>query len=767
MAGPLDLRGRVIIADAGATRTLGAVQSRLQAIGTLQQRASNALVTSARNVQRSWVAAGGAAFGAYGALRILRGAEDFNRSVFGVGAAAVADYTSAVEDASTGTRKVVVDLDAVRKVMRSVESDVMSLSGELGQTPSRLGGIAEVLAKAGFGSEKLVAATRAIGQVAVTDLETPVSRLAEFASVLDTIYKPRAGESWSKFFTRQMDIVRIGAGETRLSVGSMMEGLRPFSALYAQLGQSEEQNALMLMAGVKAGGEATEIGHTLKSNAVRFMNMTAPSMMAFDQLGLRRGDYMDTAAADPMKVTSYLARMFPEAKVAGKYRSDLMSRMLKAQKDGTYDDPAFFGSLSREIAKRAKIDMNNQESRDAFEERFSNAMFTAGTRVNMLKLMRDLIAKGATPDMMARLFEGRRIGYNTQIMQGLREFGMDDNAEFPRKLGMASGAGLDATQTIYDESAYGKLQRFNAMLEKFQITLSQSAGFEKFLSGITRMFEVLGQLPQPVLDFASTAGVLALALGPVALAFSAIAAVAGPLRWMAGIAGGALGLSKGAGMAGLFGTAGAGAVASTKAGRALAAGMSVAGAAAANKKVADAMISGMSASGAAGAGAAGAAGRAGLWTGAKALGRGALRFIPGLGMALMVGGAAYGGYRAYSDGGGVGDVAKGAALGAIGLDSTAQAAEASQPGQSASGGGLEVQSQQALANARATAEQIKSILTQGMYEAGVAAMAQFAAGITAGGAQAVAAASSVASRVRSATSNTVPLNTGPSMRGAN
>lgn len=762
MAGPLDLRGRVTITN-GGSGTLHAIKGDLSAIGAMSGRTAaktqivgNALATGAANAKRFAGNVGLATVGTYGLISAVAKAEEYNRAIFGVGNAALSDNTR--RDAAG---KVVYDFEKVGAAMKDVENVTMSLTNELGQAPSRLSGIAEVLAKAGFDTEKLAAGTKAVALAAVTDMETPVAALGEFASVLDTIYKPKAGEKWGEFFARQLDIVRVAAGETRLSVGSMMEGLRPFSALYSILGNDEVSNAALLMAGVRKGGEATEIGHTLKMDAVRFLNMTAQQARVFNDLGLRRKDYSDTANIDPIKAVANLARTFRSAEIKGGYRAELETAFEKAQRGGYMDDPEFLGKIRDQIARRGKIDTSNENSRDAFEEQFTNSVFGSGMRVNMPKLFLDMIAKGATPGQWATMYDQRRIGSNMQIKEGLQDF----YKEFIDKLSMADGSGLGATQTIFDQSNFGALMRWQAMWEKFQIGLANSGGLQTFLSGITKAFEVLGSLPKGVTDIAAAAGVLAVALAPLSFAFRGLAGMARVLKAALAFAGiGRAAGAAGAGMAGLFAT-GATAAGVTKAGQMVAKGMSAAGAAATTKAVGDAMIKGMSAGALASTGAS-AAGKLG-W-----LGKLGGRLVPGLGAGLMIGGAGWSAYDSWQRGEGWGDMAKHAAWGAIGLDSApANAAEgpgAAPMDAAASDGasGVQASSQEAVAAAQTAANEIRQAFASiDLAAEGQRMMASLASGIRAGGAQAVAAANDVAAQVRAAGSR-VQLNTGPAMQPA-
>lgn len=422
-------------------------------------------------------------------IALLDKAEEFNKNVFGVGAAVLTDHATKFKDASTGMETVVYDMERVKEVMKGVEDMTRAMSKELGITPTRLSGIAEVLAKAGFEADKLKDATKAVAILSATDLDTPVQRIGEFADVLRTVYKPQDGESFGDFFARQLDIVRIAAAETRLSVGSMMGGLQPFSALYAKAGNSEYNNALMLMAGVKMGGEATEIGHTLKSSAVKFMTMNPESANILSNLGLRRSDYTDLGNLTPMRAAGNLSNSFRAAGIKGNFRKEIEIDIEKAIAKNNLDDPQVFGRIMDKVAKRAGVDMKNENSRAAFEEKFMNAMFGSGLRVDMLKLFKDFIAAGATPAQVSMILERRRIGSLTQILEGLKDY----EKPFSDKLGMASKQGLYASQQLYDESSYGRLQRFKSLIEEFQIKLANSEGFEKLLNGLTRFVDLAGQ----------------------------------------------------------------------------------------------------------------------------------------------------------------------------------------------------------------------------------------------------------------------------------
>jgi len=620
----LDLRGRAIISD-GASGTLNAIKGKLDAVhasGSKLAVMQNALASGSRAWGNATRAAAGAAVGAYGMTNVLRRAEEFNKAVYGVGTAAMSENVRKDE-----AGRVIYDIEKVRGAMQRFEGTALSLSKELGQTPTRIGNIGEVLAKAGFDDEKLRGATRAIAIVASTDMETPVQKIGEFASVLDTIYKPKDGEQWAQFFARQMDIVRIAAGETRLSVGSMMEGLRPFSALYAQMGGDEYQNAVMLMSAVRMGAESTEAGHTLKSNLARFMLMRQEAAALFSGAGFKRSDYTDASALSPTRAAGNLSKTFRAAKIDGKFRREIEMQFEKAMEDGTSSSPDFLNRMMDRVAKAAGVNMSDEVSRERFEDKFLNSVQSAGMKVNMYKLYQDMIERNVAPSMRDLWFEGRRTGTNTQLLEGMRKY----RTEFEGKVGMASGAGIDATQQVYDGSSYGKLQRFNSLIEQFMIRLANSAGFETFLNGVTAIFDKLGALPQPIIDIATHAAVAAVALGPLALGIAALGVVLGPLKWIAGLAAGA-----GAGALGRLGvgaTAGAGSAAVQAA---LAAG---------------------------GGAAAGGLGMR-MLSGTVAAGRLGLRWLPGIGLVAMGGGAAYGGYQAYQRGD---SVLGGAAKGALGI----------------------------------------------------------------------------------------------------
>jgi hypothetical protein len=758
MAGPLDLRGRVTIVN-GASGTLGAIQRQLSAIGSqtgkkvapVGQVVGNTLVTGAANAKRLQGNLVGATAGTWALVSAMKKAEDFNRNVFGVGVAAIGDYTK-----RNGLGEVVIDMDRVRASMTEVSAVSRKLARDMPETPTKLSGIAETLAKAGFGDDKLEAATKWAAVLGSTDTETAASELGAFASVLDTIYKPKQGEQWGNFFKRQLDIVRVAAAETRLSLASTMEGLRPFSSLYSQLGQSETENAMLLMAGIRKGGEAAEVGHTHKSNMLRMLRSTAESTSRFSALGLRRSDYTDLSAMDPMRATGNLSRVFRNANIKGAFRSQLESLMQKAIENGTFDTDEFQTKIMGMVAKRGNIDTSDEVSREAFEEKFINAIFAGGARFNMVKLYQDLIEKGATAADIGTIFEGRRIGTNTQILAGIKDFG----DEFFEKLENADGTGLGAVLKILQESDYGKLQKFYGMLETFQIKLANSEGFQVFLDGLTRAFDALGQAPSWLTNLAVSAGILGIALAPLSIAFRGLAAAAGALKWVAGLLG--VGGSAAAG-ARLFsmGNAATGVAAGTAAALASKkiAGM---GSATASGR----MIAGMSGAGQTAAAAGSAASGLGIMSkGAGWLGRFG-RALPWIGIPLMAIGAGSGAYDQYAKGGSWWDIVKGGALGAFGLGSSdAEAAEAGSDGTDA-GLDLVASGQEAVAGADVIGEQIRQAFASIDFAAiGQQMMAQLAAGITAGGAQAVAAANNVANQVRAA-GQRVQLNTGPNMQPA-
>lgn len=697
--------------------------------------ALNRLERASHRIGRATTRVGSVATGAalYGITAMADKAEEFNKNIFGVGVAALADHTTKVSG------KVVTDLESVKKIMVDVSKASMDISKDLGLSPGRISGIAETLAKAGFEAEKLRDATRAIAMAALTDTETTPAKLGEFGSVLETIYKPKQGEAWADFFRRQMNIVMVAADETRLSLGSTMEGMRAFAATYALMGNSEATNALLLMAGVKKGGDATEVGQTLKSDLVRALVPTQEGLQVMNRLGLKRSDYTDAEIMDPMRVTGNLARTFPGANIGKNYRKQLNARLKRGQEEGNFEEVA--EQIKWEVAKRSGVDVRNADSRARFEQQFENAVFAGGKKFDMLKFLQDLITKGASSADVATLFNGRRLTTNMQILEGLLEFA----GEYKRKLENADGSGLDAVNSLHSDSDIGRLRRYHAMIERFQIRLANSAGFERFLDVVGSFFDKLGSLDQKWVDLATTAGFLAVALAPVGVALGSlmlgVVALGRAARWassafrfVAGLFGVGKATATGASAASpLFGL-GAGVVggkAASAAGRRIVAGMS--GAKSGAEIAAGARLTaGMTAAGAAA-------------SGAKAGGKGLARFIPGLGWVLMGGGAAWSAYDSISRGDSWWDVAKHTALGAFGLDGffggEANAAEA--PGEGAPGpagdpnaGAAEVtnqvnsavsQIQAILASVDLTAEGQRIMLTlaNGM-RAGVAAVHQAA-----------------------------------------
>lgn len=758
----MDLRGRVVIIDAGATSTLRRIGGALGAIGA-QSRAANAglsgTITGVRDSARTMRALRtvGGGHGAYAGLGATGGALAFLRNEYEYQQAmnrtqAVLNITD--KSAFKPHRDLVVDLAAKYPATSAEIARGASELAMAGMTMEQVNGVLEATVQGALATGESI---KTIG-MGVTDvaLGLGMKLTAENFEYLNNVLSA-ANTSYSQDYM------------------GFLGGLYKTAPIARMVGMEVKQLAGFLGILADAGFKAEKGGTALRTSIINAAAPVPKAAAQFEKYGIqldrfkKRADSFQLGGAEGAKT---LADMVANELGAAGDGIDLDKAILPILNDkAAFGDPA---ALKRRLvgAIASSLGMAPGEDTKALTESVHRFVEGGFQQLDFNALLREMAAKGVDNDLVAMdaIFKKRFAAPMGAVMNSLRDGTFD--AKMDLFLPRIAGA-VQRFSDILMQGLPGAVQRmfgaFDALLREMG---KEGGAIDTITWGIDKLrdgFNWLSTVNPAVLE-GFTLGLVGLAvLAPVGFALAGVAAGITVLVALAGgilrftgalwamrraltgirglLGGGAAAVNSGAAMAGLFG-AGAGAVATTKAGRALTAGMSAAGAAAATKAAGDAMIKGMSGAGAA------AGGASALAKGGGVLGRVASRvFWP-----LALGMAAWESYQGYQK-----DGLKGAILNPLtfGLYSGgANAAEAGAGGDPMSGSG-----QQAVANAEAIAARIREVYTIDLFSAGQQAMATLAAGITAGGAQAVDAANRVASQVRAA-GQRVQLNTGPNMMPA-
>ena len=504
------------------TGPLSAMASRVNAI-------SGRFAAGAHHMGRAGASMGiGMAGGVYGLSALLAKAEEFNKDIFGIGAAGISE----AQDAA-GT----VDLQKPLSEMARMEAASMRLSRELGMSVTAISGIEETLAKAGMSGDKLDAVARSAATLSKTDLETPANQMADFLHTLSVIQKPKEGEGFGEFMKRQADMVFAAAATTKLSVGSMMEGMKQFQTIGAGMGLDTEEMLALVMGGAQRGFNASELGTALKSDMVRAVKPDAAGQAALTRIlnaqGKNIADFAQMEAIDPTRATSNLFRSVGlSGKGTAGLRSKVFKKLFKAQQEGYTTSDGFIDEITNQLAKAKGV--TDHEGIQNIRNSVVNSTAAPSGGYKFIDLFRSLVEGGATDSDLASVFEGRQLARNKAFMH-LFEKKDGQASEYDQMLQMLrrqNGQGLDAVETLWSQSSLGNVKAMQAAWERLTISLANAPGLQKFVNFTERAADGLSQLNPQFVDLAMRAAGLALIGPPIVYAARGFKEF-GAFAWMA------------------------------------------------------------------------------------------------------------------------------------------------------------------------------------------------------------------------------------------
>lgn len=530
----------VIAAHDRLTGPINSMASRVMAtqgrFAAAQQKIVRGLGNAYAGMQRSTgVGAAGAAFGLYA---LTQNAMEFEKRMFGIGVATVPDAMEKGEDA----------IKSARSAMDDARLSANKLSRAMGISLDPLAEIMEAGQKGGIAKENAEGFTRTIAALRMTDPDAAVEGLAQFGVTLTKVYEAdqkASGLSFGDYLRKQADAAAVAAAETQLSTGTVIEGLRQFQSVHAAMGVTHEQSTAMLASMAAKGQNAIESGQTLKSNALRVMVPTAPNIRAYDLAGLKRADYFgNIASLDAMKAATNLMQL-SSGRISGKKKSAVQQAILKAQKDGTFTSDKFQQRMVKSIGKMLGMDMGIEANVDAVTEMWGNSVFSAGGKVDVEKLLRDVAAlpEDKQRAFISSAFEGRRTNINTALIQSMQDGTYD---KLLGKIGASGGKFLDLTEQLFPETEFGRLLKMQASVDRMMKKLATSQGVMALVDSISGLADVLDRADPSVVQMGSWAILFGLLGGPAIAAARGIGILAGSALLLgkgAKVAAGARGLA--------------------------------------------------------------------------------------------------------------------------------------------------------------------------------------------------------------------------------
>lgn len=732
MAGPLDLRGRVTIID-GATPTLRKIQNALGSLGKMSGRGSGLLGGSARGAPVGALGFGAAAFG-FSAL--IGATKEWNDAIWGANAALLANEDVQARVAS-GDMPGAIRLASQQT--KEFSDEAMRLSRELKLLPELFAKAGMEATKMGLDYQQSQAVMRAAGAVFMSDQEADPSDIAKALGTYGLIYGQETGsEAYSKQVYERASVLSLAGAKTRTSASAIEAGARNFMGMHGAFGGRFEDLIALIATGSQAGQFEKATGTSLKTLQARFLRMPTSGYAAMAGAGIDISKFMDFGAVDPMRATNAIIQSFPQQLGKGA-RGNVLKFLEKAQREGRLGNPEIISETMAEL-ERNGLEFAGAEDRDAAFNKLSALMSGVGGKFDIIGLFAEVskaVQEGrASPGLLGIIGEGKRTHEYAALLKLF-----PDLLRLRDELVADDGKYLNTIEKAFPESSAGRIAAMAAAFQRLQISIMSNEGLFNFISGLERVFDWASKLPPELTT---------LALGAVAAR-----AALGGLVWLLGGAVGAAIRFAGA-LGGLRGAA------------SVFAGLSAAAASGAPLLGFLGRLAGLTGDAVKGLGRLGRLGaRLGAWGTAKVAARAGLRFIPGLGWVIAAGGAAYGAYRAWERGDSTEGIAKGAALGAIGVDGIDE--EEPEEDSASRKGDEPVDSAtltQAAAEAESAATRIKAALSLDLTEQGLRMGETLAQGILQSIPSAVSAASSLAARARAAASAPVQLNTGPNMRPA-
>lgn len=560
MAGIGDIRGRVLITDAGATATLNRIKTALHGVaaahgrtttGSFTGNAVQSMALATDKLQRSIVGLRttlmGASFAFAGLIATTR---NFNESKFGYGFARITEF---IKDGK-------LQLEEWKAAMNAAAKEAREKADMLGVSPDTTMKASEETEKLGFtGREATAVRDASLGLHMSEPLVLDSGEAAKFIGAVLRGYEKqmleqadKAGvdtsnasaleafkEQWIKGLAAK---AAVAGAESALGPADVVEGMRQFAPQWAAMGIPYEFALAALAHGSNFGFRAPELGTAYKSLVNKTLNPTATGLRLLSNLDIDRTKYLEAAPADPQKAVTRLNNLLDGQLFTGKggkeRRLEWTRNLRAAYESGQLTSPQFQAEMTR---RALKILGKGWEGRaDDVRQAVANATTVAGGDVDLPAYIKALRDAGATIGDIAQIFEGRHIARNTPLFQFYEKLiGLYD------QLRATDGTLIDAVVEGRKETEAGKTDSLLGALKDLMIALEQTGPVQAFKDAIISLTRALSGAPASALS-AVTASIIGLgaAAGGIAVLGAAARIIGGilkPLSWLGKLAGGALG----------------------------------------------------------------------------------------------------------------------------------------------------------------------------------------------------------------------------------
>lgn len=492
------------------TAIIKAVDNLTPTLDKMAARVQNANRSIKDSASRTGAHVGkGMAAGAAGAFSIggmLEKAEEFNKHIFGIGAGQLVDE-------KTGQAKVEFAVHEMEK-MAAISLD---MGRNMKFSSTKIAEMGEVLVKAGM-KENLEDMMKASVSLSKADTETPAKNIADFLHTMSVLYKKDYDKGPGDFIREQADMILTAADQTKLSVGSIMSGMRQFQSVGANLGLGTADMLPMLMAGVQRGFGADEFGTMLKSDFGRLLKRTGQGQSVLSRLGIDMNDEKFTTGTQSFNETAMAMRNIRNSTrqygSLGKNDAGMIQTMIEAGarkvQDGTGTRDEVIDRITAHLSKI--FGKTTDKDRASLRREVEASVLTKTGDLNPLAVMQAMIEKGASQADFDTVFEGRHSARNAALRQSLSAGEIDQWKQLLKRM---KGQGLDGVEALWSKSAFGNVQAMKAAWERLFIVMANTPVIQSAVNSIEKFMDGLGKIDGKTANTAATLGLIAVAAGPL------------------------------------------------------------------------------------------------------------------------------------------------------------------------------------------------------------------------------------------------------------
>ncbi len=405
---------------------------------------------------------------------------------------------------------------------KDVEAFADSIAAKFGDATGILRTFNELL-KAGFDATAAKGSLPAILSGSTLAEDMTGAELGSYVSKIVTQYKlgMSSVEAATESSRRVVDNLVFAAVKSVASTKDVAEAFKFVGSAAAAAGGSVESTNAMILALAREGQLASEAGVAMRSAFVRMVKPTKGGLATIARLGLNYGDYVGGGKRSGAGVIAGLGSAGID--MTGREK-DIDQALAQNKGSPEKQRKAIYDAVV------AKVGAESATDRETVMRAVDDAYALSGSKVDMVKFLTDLRAKGANQGDLATIFEGR------QSVRMLALLKSDLNELLSQIVREAPGY-AESRFEIKNQGLPKTLRQLDAAWKSLRNTLfdvmapSITTGFER----LADTFKSLAATSPALLKTGVALTAAAAAAGPLMFALGAVGRVAlAPFRLLAG-----------------------------------------------------------------------------------------------------------------------------------------------------------------------------------------------------------------------------------------